>query len=273
MLVKFQEILAEGEKKGFAIPAFNVYNLETAIGVAEAAKETGAPVIFQLYSRLFENQYARNLAPALIQITRDLPSQAAIHLDHGSDLDKVMQALNCGATGVMIDASTLPLAENIAKTKAAVEMCLHNGAGVEGELGHIGNTAEEMSEYTRADEAERYVKETGVCALAVMVGTAHGHYKQAPVIDIARIKEIREAVKIPLVLHGGSGIPDEQIRASINAGIRKINFATDVCCTFLDALFEVDRGIIGIDLFMKGPIEAVKRFAVEKIKLLGAASG
>ena len=271
MLVTLQEILAEAEKRSCAIPAFNVYNLETAMGIANAARETGSPVIFQVYSRLFDGPNAGYLAPALLQIAGDLPFPAAFHLDHGAGFDQMTRAIRFGATGIMIDASTLPLEENIAKTKTAVELCRAAGVGVEGELGHIGNTAEAMAEYTQVDEALRYVNETGVCALAIMVGTAHGRYKQAPQIDVKRIAEIREAAKIPLVLHGGSGIPDDQVRASIKAGIRKVNFGTDVCYSFLDAVFKADRSVIGIDLFMKEPVEAVARFAAEKIRLLGAA--
>jgi fructose-bisphosphate aldolase class II len=270
MLVSLKEILAEGERRTCAIPAFNVYNLETVLGVANAARETDAPVILQLYSRLFDGQTAPYLAPVILKIAKELPVPVAFHLDHGAGLDQVMRALYYGATSIMIDASILALEENIKKTKIAVELCGAVGVGVEGELGHIGTTAETLMEYTRVDEAERYVRETGVSALAIMVGTAHGRYKQAPVIDVKRIGEIRKAVNLPLVLHGGSGIPDDQIKASIAAGIRKINFGTDLCYSFLDAVFEVPRGIFAIDVFMKEPIEAVKRFAVEKIRLLGA---
>jgi len=120
------------------------------------------------------------------------------------------------------------------------------------------------------DEAVRFVEETGVSALAVAVGTAHGHYKQAPVLALQRIAELHEALDAHLVLHGGSGIPDEQIRAAIEAGIRKVNFGTDLCCSFLDAVRKVDPSIIGIDTYMKEPIKAVRAFAIEKIKLLGA---
>ena len=143
--------------------------------------------------------------------------------------------------------------------------------GVEGEIGHIGSAADGVpTDYTTVEEAKEYVEKTGVAALAVAVGTAHGRYKQAPVLAIERIKEIKAATGTPLVLHGGSGIPDEQIKLSIEAGIRKINFGTDVCLAFLDAVFEVDRSIVGIDVFMREPIENVKRFAISKIELLGA---
>jgi fructose-bisphosphate aldolase class II len=127
-----------------------------------------------------------------------------------------------------------------------------------------------MDEFTDVAEAADFVEKTGVAALAVLVGTAHGRYKKPPKLDIQRIADIKNAAKIPLVLHGGSGIPDDQIIASIKAGIRKINFGTDICYSFLDGVFAVDRSTVAIDLFMKEPINCVKQFALSKIKLLGA---
>lgn len=116
----------------------------------------------------------------------------------------------------------------------------------------------------------RFVSETGVAALAVMVGTAHGKYKKLPVLDIDRIARIKKATAIPLVLHGGSGVPDDQIRSAVAAGIRKMNFSTDLCCAFLDACRLQDKSIVGIDLFMEEPIRAVEKFALEKIDVLGS---
>ena len=171
----------------------------------------------------------------------------------------------------MVDFSTLPLSENIEKTAKAVSVLKAAGVGVEGEIGHIGKAADGVpTDYTTVEEAKTYVAGTGVSALAVAVGTAHGRYKQAPSLAIERIKEIKDAVKIPLVLHGGSGVPDDQIRSAVAAGITKINFGTDLCYSFLDEVFVTDKNKVAIDLFMYGPIEAVKKFAVSKIRLLGA---
>ena len=143
--------------------------------------------------------------------------------------------------------------------------------GVEGEIGHIGKAADGVpTDYTTVEEAKKYVDGTGVSALAVAVGTAHGRYKEAPVLQIERIKQIKDAIGTPLVLHGGSGVPDDQIKLAVKAGIRKINFGTDLCYSFLDKVFETDKNKIAIDLFMYEPIEAVKNFAVSKIQLLGA---
>lgn len=271
MLYDLKDILEIGQQGNFAVPAFNVYNLETVLGVMNAAEEAGAPVIFQMYSRLLDSQNGQYVAPMIREAAKNMKVPVAFHLDHGAGVPEVLRALRYGATGIMIDASTQPLEQNIETTRNVVAMCNEVGVSVEGELGHIGTTKDEIGvEHTKVDEAIRYVEETGVSALAIMVGTAHGHYKQAPVLNIQRIKEIHDAVPAHLVLHGGSGVPDEQIKASIDAGIRKINFSTDLCCAFMNAVRGVDSSIVAIDIAMRDPINAVKEFALSKIALLGA---
>lgn len=273
MLVKFDEILSVAEKGGFAIPAFNVYNMETVMGVIAAAEEMKAPVILQNYSRLFTNDEGFHVAPVVLAAAERASVPVCYHLDHGAGETEVVRALRYGATGIMIDKSLLSMDENIAYTKKIVEMCSAVSIAVEGEIGHVGVAAqgdEQTTEYTTADEAKKFVEGTGVRALAVAVGTAHGRYKKAPKLAIERIAEINGAVDAALVLHGGSGVPDEEIRAAIKAGIRKINFGTDLCYSFLDSVFATSRDIYAIDLFMKDAIESVKNFAIGKIKLLGA---
>ncbi len=271
MLVNLKEILALTEKEPFAIPAFNVYNLETVIGVIEAAEAMRAPIILQNYSRLFTNREAYYVAPMVLAAAQKATVPVCYHLDHGAGYPEVAKAVRYGCTGVMIDASHFDLDKNIAITKTVCDLCNPMNIPVEGELGHVGSVNDaSMAEYTNVDEAVRFVKETGVVALAVMVGTAHGRYKQAPKLDIDRIREIKAATGIPLVLHGGSGVPDDQIRASIEAGIRKVNFGTDLCYAFLDKVFETSRDIYAIDTFMKDAVANVAAFAESKIKLLGA---
>ena len=271
MRMDLQTILSIGRERKCAIPAFNVYNFETVIGILQAAEETGAPVIFQVYSRLFDSNSARYIAPVILEAIDTLKTPAAFHLDHGAGEKEVLRALRYGATGVMIDASTQPIDVNIKLTKEVVDLASAVEVGVEGELGHIGRTTDQVwSGFTETSDAVRFVEETGVSALAVMVGTAHGHYKKSPVLAIDRIREINEAVTINLVLHGGSGVPDNQVRAAVKAGIRKVNFGTDVCCSFLNSCSKQATGIVAIDLFMKKPVEAVKNYAISKIKLLGA---
>lgn len=273
MLVGLKEILTMAEEGGYAIPAFNVYNMETVMGIIRAAERTHAPVIVQSYSRLFTNEEGYFVSPIVLAAAAQAKVPVCFHLDHGAGEFEITRALRWGASGIMVDKSALPLEENIAATKAVVEMCAAVGVEVEGELGHVGSVNDAaMAEYTKVDEAKEYAEKTGIVALAVLVGNAHGRYKQAPEIAIDRIREIKEATGIPLVLHGGTGIPDEQITAAIKAGIRKINFGTDVCYAFLDAVFATSRDKVGIDLFMKEAIESVAAFAEGKINLLGAAN-
>lgn len=271
MLIGFKEILENAEKGGYAVPAFNVYNMETVMGVAAAAEKLRAPVIMQFYSRLATTGFADYLAPVILEAAQKASVPVCMHLDHGAGYDAAAIAVRRGATGIMVDFSSLSMEENIRKTALAVKICDALSIGVEGEIGHIGKASDGVcTQYTTVEEAEKYVSQTGVAALAAAVGTAHGRYKQAPRLALERIREIKEAIKIPLVLHGGSGVPDDQIAAAVEAGIRKMNFGTDLCYAFLDACRAADSDVVAIDLFMRRPIESVCAFAESKIKVLGA---
>lgn len=271
MLIGFKEILENAEKGGYAVPAFNVYNMETVMGVAAAAEKLRAPVIMQFYSRLATTGFADYLAPVILEAAQKASVPVCMHLDHGAGYDAAAIAVRRGATGIMVDFSALSMEENICKTALAVKICDALSIGVEGEIGHIGKASDGVcTQYTTVEEAEKYVSQTGVAALAAAVGTAHGRYKQAPRLALERIREIKEAIKIPLVLHGGSGVPDDQIAAAVEAGIRKMNFGTDLCYAFLDACRAADSDVVAIDLFMRRPIESVCAFAESKIKVLGA---
>lgn len=271
MLVDFKTIITKADQDGYAVPAFNVYNMETAMGCIQAAEEKRSPIILQCYSRLFTTGNAEYLAPVLLHIAHTASVPVCFHIDHGASELETTRALRQGVSGVMIDASAKPFEENVAITKRVVETCACVGVQVEGEIGHVGSVNDDaMDEFTEPDEARKYVEATGVTALAVLVGNAHGRYKKPPKLDLQRVKDIYETAKVPLVLHGGSGIPDDQMKLAIQNGIRKINFATDLCYTFLDAVFETSRSIIALDTFMKQPIEAVKQFAISKIKVTGS---
>lgn len=271
MRYNLKEILNLAEKGGFAVPAFNVYNLETLMGVANAAEKTGAPIIIQMYSRLFDTQTAEFMAPVIKSVMNRLKSPVAFHLDHGAGIAECIRAMRLGTTSVMIDASMLPMEENTALTKRVVDMAREAGISVEGELGHIGSTSDEAQcACTEVADAAAYAEASGLDALAIMVGTAHGKYKKTPSLRIDRIAEIHKVTDVHLVLHGGSGVPDEQIKAAIDAGIRKINFGTDVCYAFMDAYKQLDPYSAPLDITMSRTAQSVDAYAAEKIKLLGA---
>ena len=275
MLVNLKEIIAMAEAGGYCIPAFNVYNTETIMGVVAAAEEAKAPVIIQVYPRLVNEEVGFYLAPAIVAAAQRASVPICFHLDHGPDETSAQKILRWGATGIMYDASVHPFEENIATTKHIVDMCNAIGVGAEGELGHVGSVNDDaMDEFTDPVEAGEFVRRTGVTCLAVLIGNAHGHYKKTPCLDIDRVKAIRKATNnTHLVLHGGSGIPDDQVKAAINAGIRKMNIGTDVCCAFAEgAKAELDNPnrSLAVDLFMKPSIESVKKLALNKIALTGA---
>ena len=275
MLISLKEIINLAEKGEFAIPAFNVYNTETVIGVVKAAEEERAPIIMQVYPRLLNQEVGYYLCPAIVAAARKASVPVCFHLDHGSDEFEVQKALRWGATGIMYDGSLHSFEKNVEMTKHFIDICDAVNVSVEGELGHIGSVNDDvMEDFTDPQDAAEFVKNTNVCCLAVLIGNAHGHYKKTPKLDIERIKAIREATgKIPLVLHGGSGIPDDQVKAAIKAGVRKMNIGTDVCCAFAEGTKEIlnDPGrSLAIDIFMKHPIETVKKLATEKIRLVGA---
>ncbi len=276
MLVSLKYVLDLAEKGNFCIPAFNVYNMESVMGAIKAAEAKRAPVILQVYPRLMKEETGIYLSPIVVAAAHNATVPVCFHLDHGPSELETTRSIRYGATGIMLDGSTLPFEENIAITRRVVETCAYAGIQVEGELGHVGTTKDDaMDEFTTPEDAKRFVEETGVSCLAVAVGTAHGRYKKPPKLDIDRIKAIRAATNnTALVLHGGSGVPDEEIRKAVKAGIRKMNFATDICYAFLDCckkeLNKPDRAI-AIDNFMKTPIKAVQQFCETRIDLVDAA--
>lgn len=274
MLVTLQEIVGMAEKGGYCVPSFNVYNMETVMGVIDAAEELNAPVILQLYPRLINQECGYYVSPIALAAARKAKVPVCLHLDHAAGKEEVFKCLRWGYTGIMQDGSSLSFEENVKLTRGAVEMCAVLGVGVEGEIGHVGSVNDEaMEEFTDPQEAKAFVEQTGVCCLAVLVGNAHGHYKKTPNLDIPRIKAIREACGVPLVLHGGTGIPEDQVKAAVAAGVRKFNIGTDVCCSFAEGTKESvndPNHHLAVDMFMKKPIQTVKEMAIGKIRMTGA---
>lgn len=232
-------MLDKARSAGYAVGLFDAHSLELMLGILEAAEEQRSPVII---APMFVD---RRAAGALI---RELAAQAsvpvAIELDHGRDFPSVVDAIRAGFTDVMLDASTLPYEENVALTRRAAEAAHAVGLGVEGEIGHVGrgehyaDVAALEASMTRPEEAARFVADTGVDALAVAFGSAHGVYRGKPRLDLARLGQIRSLVHVHLVLHGGSGIADDDFRRCIEAGISKINIYTAMALAALGAMRE-----------------------------------
>jgi fructose-bisphosphate aldolase class II len=238
------EILQPCIGRNWAIGAYDTCNLEITQAIVDAAAAEQAPAILMIYP----HHTPQTEWPTLVRIIEAEVERthipAALVLDHAKTLDQIQCALDLGFSGVMIDASLNPLGENIARTRAAVELAHAAGVSVEAELGHVGqgedviNADQQQGRLTRVDEAKRFVDETGVDALAVSIGTLHGLYRGKPQLDFDRISQLRAACPIPLVLHGGSDTPDEDVRRAIETGIDKINIWTDVRIPYLQALKE-----------------------------------
>ncbi|MBE0602138.1 MAG: class II fructose-bisphosphate aldolase [Deltaproteobacteria bacterium] len=237
MIVDLSHILKPARQGRYAVGAFNIYNLETIDAVLAAADELRSPVILALGERYLKNFPIRAIAAITTTLARDSRMPVALHLDHAQKLESIEQAISAGFTSVMIDGSKLPLAENIAITKKAVALARPRKVTVEGELGRIGRTGVASSDlFTDPDEARQFMEETGVDALAVAVGTVHGLYKGEPTLDLERLTQIAEKVTAPLVLHGGSGLPDHLIKSAIQLGVAKLNINTEVSIRGVDAV-------------------------------------
>jgi fructose-bisphosphate aldolase class II/tagatose 1,6-diphosphate aldolase GatY/KbaY len=245
-----KEKLKELQKNNSALWATNFYNLETLQGILSAVVKDGKPVILQLTRSSIEYMGLKTAVAMARTAMGEFGVDAWIHLDHGDSVDLVARCLDEGFDSVMIDASEQSLELNIETSRKVVEMAEKYGANVEAELGYVAKLGQSTDKvgFTEPKDAQRFVKETGVDALAVAIGSAHGFYKETPKLDIERLKEISSVVDIPLVLHGGSGIPAEQIKKAVNAGICKINVATEIKNAFMTSLKTQLRETDEIDL-------------------------
>ena len=230
MLVNLKEILAIAEEKKCAVGAFNTPNLECLLAVIDAAQKLDSPVIIS-HAELHESiSPLEKIGPVMVQAAEKAGVPVCVQLDHGETLEYIERSLEIGFTGIMYDGSLLPYEENLVNTKKAVTMARNYNAGVEAELGAMpsreGGEASSGPVYTDPAQAVEFCRETGIDALAPSFGTAHGIYKAKPMLDLERVRIISEKTGLPLVMHGGSGISEEDYRRAIRAGIRKINYYT-----------------------------------------------
>lgn len=270
--MKLQDKYIEYQKSSKALLATNFYNLETLQGVLRAAKQSNNSLILQLTRSSIEYmglKAAFNLAKTLI---KEFEIEAWIHLDHGDSYELAAACLDCGFDSVMIDASEKPFKDNIVISKKVVKLAEKYGACVEAELGYVaklGQSKEKLG-YTEPEEAKTFVEETGVDALAIAIGTAHGFYKHEPKLDLERLSKIHEITDAALVLHGGSGVPHPALIESIKRGIRKINLATEIKNIFMTTLKNSLRAGDEIDLRKVFPvaINSVTDLVSEKLKVV-----
>ncbi len=279
-LVPMTEFLPRAKAEKFAVGQFNMNNLEFTKAITEAAMEERSPFIFGVSEGAIKYM-GLEYAVAMARVAAEesgLP--IALHLDHGSSFEIVMKCIRAGFTSVMFDGSHLPLEENIRLTKKVVEAAHAVGVSVEGELGTIGGVEDDLSVddedamLAKPEEAIRFWEETGVDALAIAVGTAHGMYKGEPRIRFEIIEEVARNIDVPIVLHGGSGVPDEAIRKSIELGVGKINVNTEnqvAMTNTIRDIFARDEKVYDPRKYLGPAKDAMKEVVRAKIRLFGSA--
>lgn len=278
MLETLRNVLEDADRAGRAVGAFTVITREEIQGVLLAAEELDRSVILQASPKQLSAAGLDDLATEMVRAAERARVPVVAQLDHGDSFEVACRCLRRGFSSVLIDGSLLPFEENVDLTRRVVDVAHAVGSSVEGELGHIGGTEDdvttESSASTTVEEAVRFVEATGIDALAVAIGTAHGTYRTAPRLDMERAEEIRDAVPVPLVLHGGSSLTADTIRRAIDVGFRKINIGTELKMAHTNALRAfLDENPEQFDARAFLPVvrDAVRRLAVEKIRQFAAA--
>lgn len=281
MLANLNDVLYPAKKGKYAVGLFNAVTLELARGIIAAAEETGSPVIMGTAEVLLPYGPMEELSYFLIPMAKKAKVPVVIHFDHGLTKDACLKALDLGFSSIMYDCSTDSYEENVKKVKEMADIAHSYGATIEGELGHVGDNEgshegsshmEDPSKfYTDPAQAKDFVDKTGVDALAIAVGTAHGAYKLPPKLDFERIKTIAHIIDVPLVLHGGSGLKDEDFKKAIHCGISKVNIFTDINIAAVEAEFRafeyMEKGIIDL---VPAAVQAVKSEVQKKMELFGS---
>lgn len=279
-LVSMAQLLLDAQQGQYAVGAFNCNNMEIVQAIVSAAEAEKSPVIVQASQGAIKYAGIEYIAAMTRLAAEQASVPVALHLDHGTSFAQIMSCVRNSFTSVMIDGSKLPLEENIALTNKVIEAVRPLGISVEAELGKIGGTEDDITVsekealFTDPAEAERFVSETKVDALAIAIGTAHGQYKGVPELDFQRLTEIRRRVNVPIVLHGSSGVPDEAIQKAISLGVCKVNIDTNIREAFVAAARKVmvDHPQEIDPRKMLGPArEATVAIIREKIRLFGSS--
>lgn len=273
MLVTLREVLKDAQEKKYGVGLFNTVNLEMAKGVLAAAEELKSPVIIGTAEVLLPYAGLEELAYFLVPMAKKASVPVVLHYDHGLTDKKIVEAMRLGFSSIMYDCSTDTYENNIARVAQMVKIAGMFGASVEGELGHVGandESAGDDSIYTEPEQARDFAQRTGVDALAVAIGTAHGAYKEKPRLDIGRLAEISRTVPVPLVLHGGSGLSDEDFKNCVANGISKINIFTDINCAAAKAAHDFYKEGCGLTDIQNQITEAVKQETMKKMRIFGS---
>lgn len=281
-LVSLKQILDEALQAGYAVGSFNVVSLDSLQGILEAATQLRSPVILSLAEVHFKYVDLDAIVPVIRQAAERAPVPVALHLDHGLSLEAAMRCFRLGFTSLMFDGSALPYEENVARTAEIVRVAHSVGVTVEAELGRVGGGGEGGAEPAEADQAyftdpeqaADFVRRTGVDALAVAVGSVHGLYKGKPRLDFPRLSAISRGTGIPLVLHGGSGIPDEDIRRAISLGIAKINVYTEMSMQATERIRQkvADPKVISFPDLLLLARQGIRETVTEKVRVFGSAN-
>jgi len=275
-----KDMLNKAREEGYAVGAYSAHNAETIQAILWAAAEEKAPIMIQVGQRVIKYMGMAPMANMIASFAKDLDVEVAIHLDHGNSYEQAIQAIQLGFQSVMFDGSHYSLEKNIEISRDVVKAAHAVGISVEGELGRIGGTEDDITVrdedafLTDVKEALIYTKETGIDSLAIAIGTAHGLYKGEPKLHYERLQEIAEQISIPLVLHGGSGVPDDMIRRAIPHGIAKINVDTELRQAFTMGATEIwnkNPEEYHLSTTLGNARERVKERVIEKIRLFGSA--
>ncbi|MBQ1226372.1 MAG: class II fructose-bisphosphate aldolase [Clostridia bacterium] len=272
MLVTLNDILPAAQAGHYAVGLFNTTDSDMLEAAISAAEETRSPIVIGTAEILLPYGELSLIAPSVIAAAKRASVPVVVHYDHGLTFDRCMEALKLGFSSIMFDGSAGDEKENLIATREIVKIAHSFGASVEGEIGHVGNAdvgdGETDDMYTSPEEAISFVKATGVDALAVAIGTAHGAYKTKPQLDINRLANIHAAIDTPLVLHGGSGLSDDDFRNTIANGIAKVNIFTDLCVAGYDSV----KSFEGSYLEMRNAkVKAMKEAVINKMILFGCA--
>ena len=275
MLANLNDVLLPAMKEKYAVGLFNATDSDMLEAVISAAEELSSPVIIGTAEVLLPYGELKLIAPGMIAAAKRARVPVVVHYDHGLTFERCMEALQLGFTSVMYDGSAGETSQNMADTRGIVRICHAMGATVEGEIGHVGMAEtgdnDAVDRYTTVKEASDFLAATGVDALAIAIGTAHGAYKQKPKLDIERLKEIRAQVDVPLVLHGGSGLSDDDFKNTIAGGISKVNIHTDLCIAGTEAMRKALAENKNYLEIRSARVEAVKQAVMEKMRLFGSA--